>query len=473
MSKPGIPQGTRDFSPAEVRKRQYLFNTLRSIFENYGFQPLETPAMENLVTLTGKYGEEGDRLIFKILNNGLHEKKDADKEKLNAEWNKMLEKPYTSPVITERALRYDLTIPFARYVVMNQNDIAFPFRRYQMQPVWRADRPQKGRYREFWQCDADVVGSTSLINEAELLCIYQSAFYKLKVPVIIKINSRKILAGIAEYCGASDRVADIAGAIDKYDKIYWHGVEQELISKNFSKSQIQLIRKLIDFKMNISELNGTITNPLSEFEKDFTEKNILIGLQGIREIRETLKYHDNLQSSKWSQQQIEIDFKLARGLNYYTGVIVEVVCNHPQVKIGSIGGGGRYDDLTGLFGLKNLSGVGVSFGIDRIYDVMEELSLFPQNLATGASVMIVNFGGDNETYALKVLQQIRNEGIAAEIYPDAAKFDKQMKYANKRGFTYVLLLGDEEREKNMVSIKNFTTGEQKMVSLHEATSIIK
>ncbi len=454
MSKPSIPQGTRDFSPEEVRKRQYIFNTLRNIFELYGFQPLETPAMENLVTLTGKYGEEGDRLIFKILNNGLHEKKDAEKEKLNVEWNNVISRPYSTPVVTERALRYDLTIPFARYVVMHQNDLALPFRRYQMQPVWRADRPQKGRYREFWQCDADVVGSTSLINEAELLCIYQSAFHQLQIPVSIKINSRKLLAALAELCGMPEKMTDITVAMDKLDKIGWVGVANELKERGISDDGVWQIERMIN-------VSGNNDGKLAAFAEIM--QHSAVGMDGINELSKTLAYNKSLDNN--ATGNIQVDISLARGLNYYTGVIVEVVCAHPGVKMGSIGGGGRYDDLTGLFGLKGLSGVGVSFGIDRIYDVIEELNLFPAQLATGSAVMIVNFGGDNETYALQVLQQLRAAGIATEIYPDAAKFDKQMKYANKRGFSYVLLPGDEERQKGMVSLKNFSTGEQKMCSV--------
>jgi histidyl-tRNA synthetase len=462
MSKPSIPQGTRDFSPAEVRRRQYIFGTLRNIFENYAFQPLETPAMENLVTLTGKYGEEGDRLIFKILNNGLHEKKEADKEKLNAEWSKVLDKPYSSPVVTERALRYDLTIPFARYVVMHQNDLAFPFRRYQMQPVWRADRPQKGRYREFWQCDADVVGSTSLINEAELLCIYQSAFHQLGLPQVgIKINSRKLLAGLAEICGMPELMMEITIALDKLDKIGWDGVTKELQQRGISDAGIAQIEKVIN-------VSGSNEEKLAALEQIMAGSET--GQEGIAELQQTLQYHVALAKEEWDST-IEVDISLARGLNYYTGVIVEVVCR--AAKMGSIGGGGRYDDLTGLFGLKGLSGVGVSFGIDRIYDVMEELNLFPAGLATGGQVLLMNFGGLNEMYALNILQQLREAGIAAEMYPDAVKFDKQMKYANKRGFAYVVLPGDEEREKQLVSLKNFTTGEQQMVSVAEAIVTIK
>jgi len=464
MSKPSIPQGTRDFSPAEVRKRQYIFNTLQAIFELYGFQPLETPSMENLTTLTGKYGEEGDRLIFKILNNGLHEKKDDDKAKLNTEWNNILSRPYSSPVVTERALRYDLTIPFARYVVMHQSELSFPFRRYQMQPVWRADRPQKGRYREFWQCDADVVGSTSLINEAELLCIYQAAFQQLKVPVTIKINSRKLLAALSELCGMPDKMMDITIAMDKLDKIGWVGVANELQQRGITDDGIWKIEKVINVK-------GTNEEKLIAFSEIMQHSTS--GIEGINELSKTLAYYKDLAIGNLEVSNIEVDISLARGLNYYTGVIVEVVCSHPDVKMGSIGGGGRYDDLTGLFGLKGLSGVGVSFGIDRIYDVMEELKVFPEQLAEGTQAMLINFGGENETYALHILQQLRAANIAAEIYPDATKFDKQMKYANKRGIAYVLLPGDEERSKGMVSLKNFSTGEQKMLSIAGCIAVIK
>lgn len=462
MLKPSIPQGTRDFSPPEVRKRQYILNTLKGIFEEYGFQPLETPAMENLTTLTGKYGDEGDRLIFKILNNGLHEKKDKDKEQLVEEWHTMLDKPYLSLKITERALRYDLTIPFARFVVMRQNDIAFPFRRYQMQPVWRADRPQKGRYREFWQCDADVVGSTSLINEAELLCIYRQAFHEMKLPeVTVKINSRKLLAGLAELCGAADQMMDITIALDKIDKIGWSGVTKELQTKGLSEEHISIIEKVINVTGDNEQKLSALAEVMASSE---------IAQKGIEELRQTLSYHKALQNETWSSQLV-VDISLARGLNYYTGVIVEVTTD--AVKMGSIGGGGRYDDLTGLFGLKNMSGVGVSFGIDRIYDVLEELNLFPEELATGTKVLIINFGGQDEAYALSVLSKLRNECIAAEIYPDAAKFDKQMKYANKRNLPYVILAGEEERTKQMVSLKDFQSGEQKMMAVDEAVQKLK
>ncbi len=460
--KPSIPQGTRDFSPLEVRRRQYILNILRSIFETYGYMPLETPAMENLTTLTGKYGEEGDRLIFKILNNGLHEKKEQDKAKLNDAWEQLLSKPFSSETLTERALRYDLTIPFARYVVMHQHELSFPFRRYQMQPVWRADRPQKGRYREFWQCDCDVVGSTSLINEAELLGIYREAFHQLHIPqVSIKINSRKILAGLAEVAGAPDKMMDMTIALDKLDKIGWEGVQKEMTARGISENGFEKIKRIVAQQGSNESILEKLAEQLAGSES---------GKQGIEEIKETLRYHQPLQNENW-QSQLLVDISLARGLNYYTGIIAEVTTD--AVKMGSIGGGGRYDDLTGLFGKDGLSGVGISFGIDRIYDVLEELQLFPETLKSGADVLLVNFGGENEVYALQTLCRLRDAGIAAEIYPDAAKFDKQMKYANKRGISYVLLAGDEERTQQKISVKNFVTGTQEMMTLEEAMQLLK
>jgi len=462
MSKPSIPQGTRDFSPAEVRKRQYIFGTLKNIFELYGFQPLETPAMENLVTLTGKYGEEGDRLIFKVLNNGLNMQTDEHKAKMTTEWEKMLQRPYATPVITERALRYDLTIPFARYVVMHQSELVFPFRRYQMQPVWRADRPQKGRYREFWQCDADVVGSNSLVNEAELLCIYQSAFHQFGLPVSIKINSRKLLAALAELCGMPEKMTDITVTLDKLDKIGWDGVATELGQRGITDEGIAIIRRVID-------ITGDNAAKLTAYRQLMAANET--GLAGVEELETSLRHYGLLADAAWTGS-IDIDISLARGLNYYTGIIVEVVCSSDQVKMGSIGGGGRYDDLTGLFGLKGLSGVGVSFGIDRIYDVMDELQLFPAHLNTGSKVLLLNFGGENEAYAMQILQKIRHAGIAAELYPDPAKFDKQMKYANKRGVEYVLLPGDDERKNGVVSLKNFTTGVQQTMPVGECIRVL-
>ncbi|MBS1643510.1 MAG: histidine--tRNA ligase [Bacteroidetes bacterium] len=458
--KPSIPQGTRDFSPAELRKRYFILDTLRSIFERYGFQPLETPAMEQLTTLMGKYGEEGDRLIFKILNNGLHESK--KKDELNNEWAKILDKPFSTPIVTERALRYDLTIPFARYVAMHQNDIALPFRRYQMQPVWRADRPQKGRYREFWQCDCDVVGSPSLLNEAELLCIYQSAFHKLNIPsVCIKINSRKLLAALAELCKGVDKLTEMTVALDKLDKIGWDGVCKELAQRGLDQDGIAKIEHLIQIKGTNEELLAAWELVLGKTDS---------GTAGIAELRKTLALWDQLADKEWTSE-IRVDLSLARGLNYYTGVIMEVTTS--AVKMGSIGGGGRYDDLTGLFGLPGITGVGVSFGIDRIYDVMEELAIFPVANAAGSLVMLLNFGGKEEAYALQIVQQLRNAGIAAEIYPEAAKMDKQMKYANKRSFPYIIIAGELELQKGQISLKDMRSGQQEMLSINEAIKSLK
>lgn len=449
--KPSIPQGTRDFSPQDVRRRQYILNTIKNVFELFGYQPLETPSMENLTTLMGKYGEEGDRLIFKILNNGLNDPKNADKAK--AAFDKVLEGK-NDPNLTERALRYDLTIPFARYVVMHQNDLAFPFKRYQMQPVWRADRPQRGRYREFWQCDADVVGSNSLINEAELLCIYREAFHRLQVPgLTVKINSRKVLAGLAECCGASELLTDITVAIDKLDKIGLEGVEKELLQRGVSEDKIQFIVGYLNIK-------GDTESQLAEMETLLASSEM--AQKGIRELRDTLNYHNQLRNSDW-QSEVSVDFTLARGLNYYTGIIVEVATN--AVKMGSIGGGGRYDDLTGLFGLKGLSGVGVSFGIDRIYDVMEELNLYPEQLTSATKVIFVNIEPAAEKQIFNYLNQLRNAGIAAEYYMEQAKFDKQMKYADKRNIPFVAIIGGAELTDGVINLKNMKTGEQEKVTI--------
>jgi histidyl-tRNA synthetase len=458
--KPSLPQGTRDFSPAELRRRQYILETLRNIFELYGYQPLETPAMEQLSTLMGKYGEEGDRLIFRILNNGLHESK--KKEALNAEWVRLLEGPYSTPAITERALRYDLTIPFARYVVMHQHELAFPFKRYQMQPVWRADRPQRGRYREFWQCDCDVVGSTSLLQEAELLCIYQSAFHALRIRgVSIKINSRKLLAALAEVCGAPEQMMEITIALDKLDKIGWSGVQEELARRGISEAGVAAIEQMINLQGDDAAVLGQLADLLGKTEA---------GRNGIEELRSVLVYHQQLADPAW-QPKLKLDVSLARGLNYYTGVIMEVTTD--AVKMGSIGGGGRYDDLTGLFGVKGLSGVGISFGIDRIYDVLEELQLFPESLSAGVQAMLLNFGGADELYALGMLQQLREAGIPAELYPEAAKFDKQMKYANKRGLPFIILTGETERQAGELSLKNMSSGEQRRMRLEDAIAELK
>ena len=453
MSKPSVPQGTRDLTPEVVRKRQFLLTTLRNIFEQCGFQPIETPSMENLSTLMGKYGEEGDRLIFKVLNNGLNDPNKHEKTRAALE-NVLQGKNDVN--LTERALRYDLTIPFARYVVMHQNELQFPFRRYQMQPVWRADRPQKGRYREFWQCDCDIVGTNSLINEAELLYIYREAFFQLAIPeIIVRINSRKVLTGIARYCGAEEKLVDITTAIDKLDKIGIDGVTKELNERGLNEEQVNNILRLIN------------STDLESLEKEFASKQISEGVAGINELRNTIAYHSTLSKSEWNNSAIKIDFTLARGLSYYTGIIVEVNCNDERIKMGSIGGGGRYDDLTGLFGLKNLSGVGVSFGIDRIYDVMEELNLFPAEIAVGTKAMIVNTGGENEFYALSILKQLREHNIAAEIYPEPLKFDKQMKYIFNRGIPFAVIIENEEREKGNVRVKNFAATTQIEMSIEE------
>jgi len=473
MSKPSIPQGTRDFSPAEVRRRQHILNALKNIFEKYGFEPIETPSMENLSTLTGKYGEEGDRLIFKILNNGLNVQPEDQKAAKLSEFKKILNfeefstlnRAYSSAEITERALRYDLTIPFARYVVMHQNDIAFPFRRYQMQPVWRADRPQKGRYREFWQCDADIIGSTSLINEAELISIYHDAFQEFAIPVIIKINSRKVLAGIADLCGVPEQLTEMTVALDKLDKIGWDGVFNELQSRNIPVEKFHIIREIVE---NTESRNQTDSIRLL---KDFFTGSAT-GLKGIEEIETTLRHYHNLGNHQSNACSVGIDITLARGLNYYTGIIAEVVCNHADIKMGSLGGGGRYDDLTGLFGLKGVSGVGVSFGIDRIYDVMEELKLFPDEYRTGTRVLIINFGEESEAYSLNLLHKLRNAGVSTEFYPDSTKFDKQMKYSNKRGIPFVVMPGEEERKQNLVSLKNLNSGTQVMVTVDEAIAMV-
>ncbi len=456
--KPSVPQGTRDFSPAVVRRRQYLFDTLRRIFELYGFQPLETPAMENLTTLTGKYGEEGDRLIFKILTNGLHEKK--DKEALHADWTRLLEKPVALPSLTERALRYDLTIPFARYVAMNHGELALPFRRYQMQPVWRADRPQRGRYREFWQCDCDVVGSTSLLNEAELLCIYRAAFQALGLPgITVKLNSRKLLAALAAACGAPEKLVAITTALDKLDKIGWDGVAGELEQRGVDAAGVSMVHQVIGVQGSNEEKLEALAGVLGE-----------PATAGIEELRQTLAYHQQLADPAW-ESAVSIDISLARGLDYYTGVILEVTTD--AVKMGSIGGGGRYDDLTGLFGVKGLSGVGVSFGIDRIYDVLDELGLFPDDAVSGTRVLLVNFGGADEAYALGILQRLRQDGIAAELYPEKAKLDKQLKYAGKRAIPYVLMAGSAEREAGTATLKNFDTGTQETMPVADVAGRLR
>jgi histidyl-tRNA synthetase len=443
MSKPGLPQGTRDFSAAVVRKRNYIFQTIRTVFELYGFQPLETPAMENLDTLMGKYGEEGDKLIFKILNNGLD---NADKQQqVKEDFEKILSGKNTKG-ITERALRYDLTIPFARYVAMNYGQLTLPFKRYQVQPVWRADRPQKGRYREFYQCDADVVGSKSLLNEVELAGIYSQVFEKLGVPVEIHINNRKILAALAELCGGADKMIDITIAIDKLDKIGLEKVKAELELKGLTETQIASIEKYLSIEGSNEEKLASLKELIGNNET---------GNQGIEEIEYLLNYAT-------PNPQLVTDFTLARGLNYYTGIIFEVKAM--GVQMGSIGGGGRYDDLTGLFGVPNVPGVGISFGVDRIYDVMEELKLFPEEVQQGTQVLFFNLGEAESKAAFGLMQQLRGKGIACELFHENMKFDKQFKYAEKKQIPWVVILGSEELASGTCKVKNQTSGEQQVLA---------
>jgi len=442
--KPSLPQGTRDFGPAIVRKRNYIFQTIRTVFELYGFQPLETPAMEQLETLMGKYGEEGDKLIFKILNNGLGDPKNIDKSRKAFE--KVLEGKNDKD-LTERALRYDLTIPFARYVAMNHGQLSFPFKRYQMQPVWRADRPQKGRYREFYQCDADVVGSQSLINEVELANIYKEAFRKLAIPVEIHINNRKILAALAEVCGGADKMTDITVAIDKLDKIGMDKVKEELTQRGLDAIQVVAIQQYLS-------INGDNQDKLDQLKTLFAANET--GLKGIEELEYVLQYDDN---------GLLVDLTLARGLNYYTGSIFEVKAT--TVQMGSIGGGGRYDDLTGLFGVPNIPGVGISFGVDRIYDVMEELQLFPEDVHTGTKVLFFNLGEAESRAAFGLMQQLRANGVPAELYHEQAKFDKQFKYAEKKGIRYAVIIGAEELANRKVTVKDLELRSQSSYGFEE------
>ena len=448
-AKPSLPQGTRDFGPDVVRKRQYILNTIKSVFELYGFQPLETPAMENLDTLMGKYGDEGDKLIFKILNNGLDNP--AKEQQVREEFERVLTGKNTK-TITERALKYDLTIPFARYVAMNHNQLTFPFKRYQIQPVWRADRPQKGRYREFYQCDADVVGSNSLINEVELANIYDDVFQKLKISNYeLRINSRKILTALAEISGGADKMMDITIAIDKLDKIGIEKVKEELAGKELTIDQTAVIE-------NYLNITGSNQQKFSAIKKLFI--NSAIGQQGIEQIEFVV---NSIQDSKWQIKNLTVDFTLARGLNYYTGIIFEAKAP-TEVKIGSIGGGGRYDDLTGLFGVPNMPGVGISFGVDRIYDVIEELKLFPETIDIGTKVLFFNLGPEESKTAYTFLQQLRQKGIASEIYHEPTKLDKQFKYAEKKNIPFAVIIGSKEIETKTCVIKDLRSGEQRSVA---------
>jgi histidyl-tRNA synthetase len=450
--KPSLPQGTRDFGPEVVRKRNFIFNTIKNVFELYGFQPLETPAMENIETLMGKYGEEGDKLIFKILNNGLD---NAEKEKqIREDFEKVLLGKNTKG-ITERALRYDLTIPFARYVAMNHNQLTFPFKRYQVQPVWRADRPQKGRYREFYQCDADVVGSHLLLNEVELALIYHTVFTQLGITKYeLKINHRKILSALAEICGGSEKMNDIAIAIDKLDKIGLDKVKEELKGKGFSGDQLTIIESYLSISGSNKEKLSSLNDLLGKTE---TGKN------GIKELEYLIIQLSTHRSS------LIIDPTLARGLNYYTGIIFEAKAP-AEVKIGSIGGGGRYDDLTGLFGVPGIPGVGISFGVDRIYDVMEELNLFPDDVQVGTQVLFFNLGEKESDAAFGLMQQLRNKNIRCELYHEAVKFDKQFKYAEKKNITYAVIIGSKELEEKTCTIKNLLQGSQQTIPQQELIS---
>lgn len=449
--KPSLPKGTRDFSPVEMAKRNYIFDTIRDVYHLYGFQQIETPAMETLSTLMGKYGEEGDQLLFKILNSGDYLSKLSDKELLSRESNQLISK------FSDKGLRYDLTVPFARYVVMHRNEITFPFKRYQIQPVWRADRPQKGRYREFYQCDADIIGSDSLLNEIELVEIIDTVFSQFGIRVAIKLNNRKILSGIAEVIGQEDKIVDITVAIDKLDKIGVENVHKELLSKGVSQESIEKLKPIIELSGTNKDKIATLKTVLSESE---------IGLQGVKESEFIL----NTVAPMELTNAVDFDITLARGLNYYTGAIFEVKAL--DVEIGSITGGGRYDNLTGVFGMKGVSGVGISFGADRIFDVLNQLDLYPKEAIHGTSLLFVNFGDDEALYSLKALAEVRKAGISSEIYPDAAKMRKQMSYANSNGIKYVAMIGESERKTNKITLRNMATGNQELVSLEQLISEI-
>ena len=449
--KPSTPKGTRDFSPETMLKRNYIMQVIKNAFQIFGYLPIETPSMENSSSLMGKYGEEGDRLIFKILNSGDYLKRvDPD---LDLDSNKMLSK------ISDKALRYDLTVPFARYVVQNQNDITFPFKRYQIQPVWRADKPQKGRFREFYQCDADVVGSRSLLYEVELIQLYDKVFTDLKVPTVIKFNNRKVLSGIAEIIGAGDKLIDITVAIDKLDKIGLDLVKEEMLQKGISDSAIKKIEPILIMEGDSVEKLATMRSVLADSD---------IGLEGIDEVQTVINKVLNL---GLESADLDFDLTLARGLNYYTGSIFEV--ESKGVKMGSIGGGGRYDDLTGVFGLKDLPGIGISFGLDRIYLVLEELDALPSLEADFTQVLFVNFGDKEADYCLNVLSELRKAGINSELYPDSSKMKKQMNYANKKSIPYVVLLGEDEMNSGLLSVKNMKNGSQSNYNLADFIKLLK
>lgn len=450
--KPSIPKGTRDFSPIEMAKRNYIFNTIKEVFLLYGFQQIETPAMENLSTLMGKYGEEGDKLLFKMLNSGDY-LKNAPAEMLEQH-----DYIHLIPKISEKGLRYDLTVPFARYVVMHRNDIQFPFKRYQIQPVWRADRPQKGRYREFYQCDADVVGSDSLMNEIELVGMIDEVFKRFGINVIIKINNRKVLSGIAEVIGAPDKIVDITVAIDKIDKIGLDNVNAELLEKGLSQEAVDALQPLLTLSGSNEEKLATLSTLLASSE---------VGMKGVEELRYVLTNSEAQQP----KGIVELDVSLARGLNYYTGTIIEVKAK--DVAIGSITGGGRYDNLTGVFGMPGTSGVGISFGADRIYDVLNTLELYPKDTLASTKVLFVNFGEKEGAQSLQYVMKLRANGIPAEIYPDSTKMKKQMSYANDKNVSYVAMVGETEMANGTIALKCMETGEQENLAIDEVISKLK
>ena len=450
--KPSIPKGTRDFSPIEMAKRNYIFNTIKEVFLLYGFQQIETPAMENLSTLMGKYGEEGDKLLFKMLNSGDY-LKNAPAEMLEQH-----DYIHLIPKISEKGLRYDLTVPFARYVVMHRNDIQFPFKRYQIQPVWRADRPQKGRYREFYQCDADVVGSDSLMNEIELVGMIDEVFKRFGINVIIKINNRKVLSGIAEVIGAPDKIVDITVAIDKIDKIGLENVNAELLEKGLSQNAVDALQPLLTLSGSNEEKLATLSTLLASSE---------VGMKGVEELRYVLTNSEAQQP----KGVVELDVSLARGLNYYTGTIIEVKAK--DVTIGSITGGGRYDNLTGVFGMPGTSGVGISFGADRIYDVLNTLELYPKDTLASTKVLFVNFGEKEGAQSLQYVMKLRANGIPAEIYPDSTKMKKQMSYANDKNVAYVAMVGETEMVNGTIALKCMATGEQENLTISEVISKLK
>jgi histidyl-tRNA synthetase len=451
-SKPSIPKGTRDFSTAEMLKREYVFETIKQVFRLYGYQPIETPAMENLTTLLGKYGEEGDKLLFRIINSGDFLSSVNDEDLLKREPAKLSSK------ICEKGLRYDLTVPFARYVVQHRDEIVFPFKRYQIQPVWRADRPQKGRYREFFQCDVDVIGSDSLLNEYELIKIVDDIFKRFKLTTVIKINNRKVLSGIADFIGAADRITDITVAIDKLDKIGIEAVNSELESKGLSAAAIKNLQPVL-------QLSGNTDAKLDKLGKLLSHSET--GMKGISELRTLFAYIKNSSLTC----DVELDLTLARGLNYYTGAIIEV--KSKDVNIGSICGGGRYDNLAGVFGMEGVSGVGISFGADRIYDVLNQLNLFNDIKVSSTEVLLVNFGENETQYALKILDLLRNLGVSTELFPDAVKLKKQMSYADSKKIPYIIIAGEDEIKQNCVTIKIMSSGEQKKMPLKDLDSFVK